>query len=55
MDILNAMFDVEYGLSTYCAPNFIQNTTILITLGRTSVENIGLECTIAYNNQRDRK
>jgi len=27
------MFDVEYGLSTNCAPNIIQNTDILITLG----------------------
>jgi len=44
------MFDVKYGLSTNCAPNFIQNTDILITLGITSAENKGLECTISYNN-----
>jgi len=34
--------------STKCAPNFFQNTDILITLG-TSAENKRLECTIAYN------
>jgi len=39
---------------TIRAPNFIQNTNILITFGKTSVENIGLECTIAYNNIESR-
>jgi len=32
------------------APNFIQNTDILITLRNTSIENKGFECTIAYND-----
>jgi len=35
---------------TNCAPNYIQNTDILITLGNKSAKNKGLECTIAYNN-----
>jgi len=39
------MLDIEYGLSTNCAPN-----DVLITLGNTSVENKELECAIAYNN-----
>jgi len=44
--MFNAIID---DFSTNCAPNFIQNTDILITLGNTSAENKGLECTIAYN------
>jgi len=43
------MFDVEYGLF-----DKIQNTDILITLGNTSVENKGFECTIGYNNIESR-
>jgi len=39
-----------FGVKTYCAPNFIQNTDILISLGNTSAEEKGLEYTIAYNN-----
>jgi len=39
--------------STDCAPNFIQNTDILITLGYTCAENKGLE-SIAYNNIESR-
>jgi len=41
---------------TDCAPNFIQNTDILITitLGNTSAENKGLECTFTYNNIENR-
>jgi len=30
-------------LSTNCAPNFIQNADILVTLGNTSAENKGLK------------
>jgi len=42
------MFHVEYGLfDKLCTKNFIQNTDILITLGTTSAEIKGLECTIA--------
>jgi len=37
-------------ISANYAPNVIQNTDILISLGNTSSENKGLECTIAYNN-----
>jgi len=37
-----------------CAPNFIQNTYILIALGNASAENKGLECTFAYNNIENR-
>jgi len=33
--------------STNCAPNFSQNTDILITLGNTKTKDF--ECTIAYN------
>jgi len=45
------MFDVEYGLfDKLRAPNLFQNGDNLITLGYTSAENKGLECTIAYNN-----
>jgi len=36
------MFDFEYRLSTICAPNFIQNTDVLIILGNTRAENKGL-------------
>jgi len=36
------------------APNFIQNPDNLITLGHTSAENKGLECTIAYDNIESR-
>jgi len=36
--------------SSNCAPNFIQSTVILITLGNMSAENKGFVCTIAYNN-----
>jgi len=42
-----SMFSTD--LWTNCAPNFIQNTDILIPLGNTSAKNKGLECTIAYN------
>jgi len=41
---------VSTDFSKNCAPNFIQNTNILITFGNMSAENKGLECTIAYNN-----
>jgi len=40
--------------STNCAPNFIQNSNILITLGNTNAENKGLECAIAYNDIKSR-
>jgi len=46
------MFDVD--LSTNCAPNFIQNTDILITLENTGAESKGLEFTIAYINIKSR-
>jgi len=36
------------------APNFIQYTDNLITLGNTSAKNKGRECTIAYNNIESR-
>jgi len=36
--------------STNYAPNFIQNTDILITLGNTSAKNIELEFSISYDN-----
>jgi len=39
---------------TNCA-HFNQNTDIFITLENTSVENKGLECTIAYNNMIENK
>jgi len=50
------MFDVEYRLTvqTNYAPNFLQNTDILITLENTSGENKGLECTITYDNIESR-
>jgi len=42
------MFSTDF--STNCTPNFIQNTDNWITLGNTSAENQGLECTISYSN-----
>jgi len=42
------MLDVENKL--FCAPKFIQNNNILITLGNTIPENKGLECTNGNNN-----
>jgi len=39
------------NFSTYCAPNYIQNTDNIITLGNTyECRKKGLECTIAYTN-----
>jgi len=47
-----SMFSTDF--STNYAPNFIENTDILIILGNTSCENKGLECTIACNNSKSR-
>jgi len=41
---------VSTDILTNCAPNFIQNCDVLITLGNMSAENKEIECTIAYNN-----
>jgi len=38
------------SISRNCAPNLIQNSDILNTLGNTSAENKEIECTIAYNS-----
>jgi len=45
------MFDVEYGplcTKLYSKPN------ILISLGNTSAEHNGIECTVAYSNIESR-
>jgi len=56
----NKMLNCNYAysmlstnLSTNCAP-ICTNADILITLGKTSAENKGLEFTIAYNNIESR-
>jgi len=46
------MFDFEYRLSTICAPNFIQNTDVLIILGNTRAitSKVGFQTMFFYIN-----